>query len=364
MNITGMIREGSLADHTWWDKGLIHEGVKSFDPASCGSESNNNKPEAEIQWGYQHIPVVYSDEMPDEVDRNIPEYAQGDAGMSIRFARDLMNQGASAEVIDRELRARFSKDALHADAEGLRELFSMDGLIGRILIDARGYNDCAEAVKLASRSPYKRFIKCVMGCECGDHHMVPVEDDVMEVVASTGNAVDDFFTGQTPYEPRMVAHCRTTMLPVIAGIDDLDESWINKNMIDISDVLDTSKDNSVIESGAESVISKIKSAFRNMDKARARKGRQRYSEPVDVSDHIIKACESEIELAPLVEYDEIDANPIENSIDADPMLDDVVIDMTEEHGGIFAGCDEIALDAQRESQADIDIELDDSSMEW
>jgi hypothetical protein len=319
MNLTAMLREGSLTDLRWYQDGMIVPGEVTFDPVEYGSKNPNNvKPEAQDQWGYGDISHIFDEDIAGTVDRHIPDEDLGDASPVVVFARHLMNQGATAPTVDRELKARFTRDEMQRGLRGLKKLFAMDGIIGRIAVDATGYSSCENAVAAAANSPYKHFIKFVIGCSCGDPHMVPAADGKQELVASTGNPLDDFMADDEPHQVKLIAHCQSTMLPRFeASIDDLDEQWMDELLITVENLTGLPGDEAKrIRQLDVQPLEKIQKAFKALELQRTAKAKKRYSEPVDASEHVIKQADNEIELASPAQPD-IDIDPVNHSIQQD-----------------------------------------------
>lgn len=349
MNLDGMLKEGSLTDLSWLENGMKNPGEITFNPFE-GHKDNNIKHEAQEQWGYSDISPIF-DENSGEVLRNIPEKDLGDAAPVVVFARHLMNQGATASVVDRELKARFTRDEMHKGLRGLKQLFAMDGIIGRVVVDARGYDSCEDAVKAAAKSPYKRHLKYVMGCSCGDPQMIPVADEKQEIVASTGNAMDDFFADEKVHQVKMTPHCRSTMMPICSSTDGIDPTWTDKLLTVMENVsglpVDTAKR---IREMDDKPIKKIQMAFKMIDHMKAQAARSRYSDPVNASEHVIETAENEIEImaAPM---GDIDVDPVNHAIQHEvvpepiPELVQASVDMTAE-------MTEIELAAAAEAQLD------------
>ena len=327
MNLTAMFKEGSLVDHRWWETGMVKPGEITFDPEAHDVKNPNNvKPEAQDQWGYGDISPIFDDPTAGEVDRMLPERAYGDAGPVIIFARDMMNAGAPLSAVKRELKAKYPQELLVASNDELQKLLDMDGVIGRVAVDARGYKSCEQALMRAAHSPYKHFIKFVIGCSCGDPHMVQADNgSKIRLVESSGNGIDDFFGSSEPATVRqaMVPHCNSTHVRMFeSSMDDLDEEWMDDTMIDIVNLAGLPEDESQrIRVLDAQPLEKVREAFRTLDRLRSKRAKVRYSEPVDASEHIIHAADNEIELmAAPVPFGEIDGtNPaIQHTIIPDP----------------------------------------------
>jgi len=285
------IREASLVDHDWLTD------PESVMDLSNMKKNNNMKPELEVSWGLATGPDFDIDEPAGEVKRNIPEDNLGDADKVVLFARDLMNRGLRGSKVASELKSRFPSALLATAQEGLREMFAMEGLIGRVMIDARGYKNCQAAMKAASNNPYKRFIKHVYGCHCGDPHMIHANDVniIGDRKASSGNGFDDFF-GSDDRSESMVSHCRTTMLPIYAR-GDLDRSDMDSTLIEMGEVTTIPQTVlSKIRDASGSNVWKIKKAFRYLDKVADENDRKQYASKIDASEYLVERADNEIEL--------------------------------------------------------------------
>ena len=242
MNLDDMLKEASIVDHSWYtnDTGLGRIGEPTVDEIVDNSKNPNNiKPELEVEWGTAG-PFIDLDEPAGIVERNLPEEAYGDTDGVIVFARDLMNRGKMGKELTGALKARFDQGTLLKAKDGLSDLFDMEGIIGCIAVDGRGYKSCQEAIEAASQSPFKRYISHVIGCECGDPHML---NDSREMAASelpemSGNSIDDFFgASDDHHEPAMAPHCRSTMLPMLVVGSDLPQNMVSDTMIDMMNVV-------------------------------------------------------------------------------------------------------------------------------
>lgn len=367
MNLTAILREGSLADLRWYRDGMKVPGEVTFDPA--GSKNPNNvKPEAQGQWGYGDISPIFDEDVAGIVDRHLPEEDLGDVAPVVVFARHMMNQGAPARAVDRELKARFTRDEMRRGLRGLRKLFAMDGIVGRVAVDATGYDSCAQALAAAENSPFKRYVKFVIGCSCGSPHMVPTADDGHELVASTGNPADDFLADEDPYEVSEVPHCPSTMLPLYAAVDDLDPSWAEDLMLVVENISGVPGDEaSRIRMLDDKPIKKVQAAFQAVDRAAMAAARSRYSEPVDVSEHVLDAAENEVELfaeAPApIEIDEAPGDFMGQEVPS-LLAEAVEVDMTiDQHGTVFEGSDVIELEEPPVPEPELDVDMK-SSIEW
>jgi hypothetical protein len=314
MNLTAMLKEGSLQDHSWLVEGLVRPEEKTFDPVAHGIKKRNNiKGDLEIEWGYGGMaPVFFEDPSAGQVKRHIPTEDLGDVEEVIRFARDMMNRGFPRSQIVAAMRERFTLKTMVASMAGIKSQFSLDGIVGRIAIDGRGYKNCKQALDAASRSPYKRFIKYVIGCNCGDPHMIemPPSDSLKVASGLTGNSVDDFLGFPDIPVVATRPHCRSTMLPIVSGMGDLDESEMNNTLIDIRDL--TNAPAMAMEEGG-SKLKAVRDAFLAIDRMADKKASDRYAGVVSASEFVLKKADNEIEFgaSPLPD---IEVNPVNEAL--------------------------------------------------
>lgn len=329
MNIDDMMKDASLVDHEWMgeDSGLAREEQPDIlDPQSIENEiknPNDIKSELEAEWGYGDIsPTLGYNEKPEDTQRNISGNSEDtDKNQVIKFARDLMNRGNTASVVDASLKKHFPTATLKKASKELRELFSMDGILGRIAVDSRGYESCDEAVKVASNSPYKRFIKYVIGCECGDPYMMPaLTEGENEDADSTGNSTDDFFAASDDYVVPRVAHCPTSMMPLFGSAEKDIHKREAEYLTNIMNV--TGLPHGIVEKlkkQKEKSVKKVQKAFCALDRMHEKRDKQKYSEKVDSSEHEIKPAENEVEFTEAPEG-QMDVMKAEASEDAERVL--------------------------------------------
>lgn len=235
MNLDDMLKEASIIDHSWYGNGMLKPGEPTFDAEKEGIRKRNHIiPELEIEFGMAG-PDVDPNEPAGVVSRNIPEEALGDANSVIVFARDQMNRGKMGKSLTSALEAKFEAGTLEKASDGLKKLFSLEGIVGCIAVDGRGYKNCREAMKAASHSPYKHFIKHVIGCQCGDPQQMPSSVVSASVDAdSKGGSMDGFLASEGAHKAEMVSHCRSTMLPILSWQGDLDPSEVDQTLVELT----------------------------------------------------------------------------------------------------------------------------------
>lgn len=353
MNLTSIFRkdaavgdvESGIVDHGWLTDGLIHPGEPQLD-ISTVKNPNNVKPQLEMQWGGGGD--IDLNEPAGKVDRNLSELENVNSGPVILFARDMMNRGFSSARVASALKKRYGKAVLQHARVGLTDLFKMDGIIGRIAIDGRGYKNCKEAIKASSNSPYKRFIRCVIGCECGEPHMMP-SGGIGGIVEteSTGNPMDDFLASGKSKKSSMVAHCRSTMLPMVATVGDLDPSDLDSTFVEMMNVTSMPQGikNEVLAMNGSS-LTKIRAAFKLMDRENARAETAKYDGLVK-TDRLVKA-DQEIELDDVGMSDLAidDVNLVNPDMQQECEVEEVVPTNLDDMGSLVSIFDEVDLSSQ------------------
>jgi hypothetical protein len=313
----GVDKTASLQDLRWLDDGLVKPGHPSFTPTGeVGKKDNNIKPALEIEWGYGGIAPLFTDTSAGVVTRNLPCDAMGDAGPVILFARDQMNRGVMGKELVSSLRKRFTAKDLHAAKEGLREQFKLEGIVGCIAVDGRGYKNCKAALASAQHSPYKRFIRHVIGCSCGTPHMLPDSNEGSRVASSSGNAVDDFMASDNKHKASMVAHCCSTMLPLLTARGDLDPSEMDQTMIDMMNV--TSLPETVaseIRKSKASNLKKVQAAFRKLVAIRDRKEAATYKGKVNTSEFVIDTEDRPVDVLDAKKAAEVNVDLVNHKAD-------------------------------------------------
>jgi hypothetical protein len=303
-------KNASLQDLRWLETGLVQPGHPQFTPTGeVGKKDNNIKPALEMEWGYGDIAPLFTDPSAGAVLRNLPCDAQADAGPIIFFARDQMNRGVMGKKLVAALRRKFTAKDLFAAKEGLRAQFALEGIVGCIAVDGRGYKSCKVAMEAASHSPFKAFIKHVVGCGCGTPHLLPSGETQMKVAGSNRNSVDEFLASGDNAGGLMVAHCQSTMLPILAAKGDLDESEMDATMIDLMNITKLPETAaSEIRQGKDSNLKKVQAAFRELISLRDRREAEKYSGKVDTAGFVVDTEERPVELIEALKREEMVAN--------------------------------------------------------
>jgi hypothetical protein len=366
MNLNDVLKEASVIDHSWWVDGILQPGKPTFDAESEDIRKRNNvKPELEVEWGGAG-PNVDLNEPAGVVERNIPEENLEDVDSIIVFARDMMNRGMPGASIVRELKAKFDQTTLKKAQSGLRKQFALDGIVGCIAVDGRGYKDCHAALKAASCSPYKHHIKYVIGCHCGDPQLIPLNSSlgIGKVVKSSGNAVDDFLGSEAEHKTAMVSHCRSTMLPILSFRGDLDPSEMDQSLLDLmnmsglpeaqyQNLWDDRKNNKL-----SSNLGTIRAAFRWLNARKHKDGSSKCAQPVGPSEFQVGVADNPLDILPppVADITDLDAAPGNVSLEV-PSFESLDVEMDLFREPEFEGTDEVALNDVQSPEGLLDIDM-------
>jgi hypothetical protein len=236
-------------DFAWFDTGL--HGGREYEM----KVRNNVMPQLKNEWDLGGD----EDDTAGYVERNI--IGPTDISRVIVFARDLMNRGGSIKSVVAALRGKFPQEMLNDSKEELSKQLDMSGFVGRVVVDARGYGSCREAMAAVRENRFHNTISGVYGCTCGEHD---VDERVIEMVVSTGDAIEDFLGDSTETNKEATIICRETRLPVFHEGNSMNVESIMTSAVAMGL---PEKEASEIMSSDKGDIKKIKAAFRRLDKA-------------------------------------------------------------------------------------------------
>ena len=299
MNLSGVLDGSFSEDHSLVDHGWLGDTESVID-LSLVKKTNDIKPQLELEWGLSKGTSFDIDDPVSTIETNSEDNFDNsdESEKVVFFARDLMNRGFRGSKVVEALRKKYPQESLRKASDGLRDMFAFEGIVGRIMVDARGYKDCHSAMKSASASPYKRFIKHVYGCTCGDPHMIPENDlDVIgDNFESTGDSIQDFFASESAPK-KMIAHCASIRLPIYAGGGDLDPSFVDSTLIDMNNLgMVAPSVVASIQNRKISNVAKIKAAFEWIDQQMDDEENGQYAEPVDNQEFKIQEADNELEI--------------------------------------------------------------------
>jgi hypothetical protein len=354
------VKQAALQDLSWLETGLVNPGHPNFTPTGeVGQKDNNIKPALEVEWGMGTVIPSFDEKNSGEVQRNLPAESQVDVGDVIVFARDQMNRGVMGKSLLASLKRKFTSDLLvKASHNGLRKQMDLEGIVGCIAVDGRGYKSCKAAMEACSHSPFKSHIKYVMGCECGTPHMLPSKTASMKEVSSSGNGFDDFMNSNDKAEVEKVAHCQSTMMPIMAGAGDLDESEMDQSLTELINV--ASLPASVarnIKAGQLSNIKKVQLAFKKLVAIQETNETYKYSSKIENAGFVIDTEDRPIDLVDVRDEKQISISEVPAPIEADSdVFKPQDVSLTQHLDPEFVGSGEFELDAMSESVSDLEVD--------
>lgn len=125
---------------------------------------------------------------------------------------------------------------------------------------------------------------------------------------STGNPMDDFLAAKDEVGCAKTAHCRSTMLPLLASVGDLDKSDLDSTFVELMNVTGLPqgvKDQAMAVPGTN--VAKLAAAFRWLDRASAKAEQAKYAAKVGNAEFRLKQAQNDVELfglgAPELEID-------------------------------------------------------------
>jgi len=405
MNLDSVLAEPQrgIVDHDWLVKGIE-------DGAEVGSKNPNNiKPELEMEWGGGSADI-FVDAPAGVVNRNLPAESQVSVGDPIiLFARDLMNQGRTAAEVKRRVAVKYGKLPKSIQASVDKQL-SLDGLVGRVAVDARGYKNCKVAMASAAKSPYKRFVSMVIGCRCGDPLHTPTSRFAAVEIQDVACGMDACLADESLYQQGTDCRCPSTALELVGSRGDLDDKWTDDTLMNMEGAVGLPiKVAKEIKKAKCRNAAKVMMAFRWLDrKAQVKKA-------VDASKDVerIAIAPMNVELEQMVDKSQVpmsvgvsrpditvndpkvvrktlDIQTVEPThvaplpIDAEEVVPSQIdvnpygemngvefgtadsfqdIDMTPELTGVWNGVDEVCVDEEAERDGELDVQRG-GGMEW
>jgi len=320
MDLTDMLSDNSLVDHSWYKNGLIKQGQPNFDPQKEGIMKRNNiKPELEMEWGNAG-PRIDFERIRQRIQEKKNQNNNVDIEEVIKYIRDLLNSGKMGIELMRSIYSKYDRGTIRSVQNAISGLLKLEGLAGCVIVDGRGYDSCQEALALAKNSPFKRFIKYTLGCQCGDPIYLPANENsiIQDGIVATDNSLDNFLSQDDKHETELVAHCPTTRLKILSSIDDIDRSFVNDTLINMHNVggLSESIKNSLTR---EDRVSKkppyrdIQTAFHMIAMKNFYESRKANQIKIDNSEHIIERADNAIDIDKKAQSD-IEVNPVNPAI--------------------------------------------------
>jgi hypothetical protein len=233
-DISGLLKEGSLANLDWLDV----DETKAREPLP--RQNLDVVPDLQAAWNH-------ADESPSRLVPNREVHTMGDFGWKgplrtapadiVRTARLVMMQGSHPRVVLGALKARYDLGSIREAADLLRPVLAEHGLLGRLYVEAVDFPDCANPnSKKASEfirrfAPGARYVLAKQDCvscihrqrvadgssRCGIFHKeiqvkVPYTEDLAKAVeqSQASKGVTVTASGALPRERIRMAYLATT----------------------------------------------------------------------------------------------------------------------------------------------------------
>lgn len=357
----GIPKEASLMDLTWLDDGLLKPGAgKTFDPTGpIGTQDHDIKPALEHQWGYHHIDPIFS-----EQDKLEPTSAPSSSSVPLeieKWLRDQMNMGVQGKALNAKLNAKFTKENIKEAKDVIASMQPLQGVVGCFAIDGRGYKSCKVAMELAKKSPFKRYIKYVIGCNCGTPHKIE-HNSLQKLVSASDvetSSIDSFINDNTVHATTYTDHCASTALNILANDDGINDDDVDKDVTDLQELGGlTASDVSKVKSLKASNIERLRHAFmlviiRRQTPAAVDGG----NSAQDVKDYTMETAPHNIDLNPEFKNQHVN---IEDRLDQNiepiaPFIPQEV-ELSQFLDPEFEGTDNIELNNQKAPESPLDID--------
>jgi len=323
LNKTGMFRDASLANLSWLTDAVTFDSDQMKDP------TDKMISELGVEWGRAPGDIGEIENL-NVVERNIPKDIPNDNGMVVRFARERMLQGKMGAELGRMIREKFPRETIVASLPELKKALELEGILGTVVVDAQGFDSCEEAMKFASKSPFRKHQKYIINCNCGSTHDIS-DGGGTDLFASlegeaSENAIDGFLSDGSVHKEERTAHCVKTMKPILAGMDDLPSQMVDSTLVELMNSSGiTEEEAETIKKKKGKASKKIAFAFKlAASKVRMAK-RMRYGDPVDNSEHIMNKAAMSVDMPVIAKIEEIDVCVADERLDRE-------VDLTPEAG--------------------------------
>lgn len=218
-------------DFGWW------MDAESFDIDKNQRNPHECKDELALQWGNDGF-VIQTDDNNVAVMRESRKASVQNA--FVMQARSMLNAGVAAN----DIRAYFAKhqkpEQVKACSTEIERQLKLAGSVGRFVLDARGYRDCSEALRFASKNPFRKYMKYMIGCTCGNH--TKMKKITATAFTSTGDPIQDMLENNQQLDSEEVDVCPRTGFQLMSGEGDIDASWAGDTMIDVMNACDLNQD--------------------------------------------------------------------------------------------------------------------------
>jgi len=254
-------------DFAWWLDGLTHrEDGGNYDVKKNERNPHECKDELDMQWGEGGFVITEDNNVP--ATKKFLDHKVATQTIIVAQVRSMMNAGAKESVIRDFLASTQKPEIIKACGQEIDRQLKLTGSVGRFVLDARGYKNCDAAMKFASKNPFKKYMKFVIGCNCGTHVTTQKSKTGSYTASeSSGDAITDFLGEDSDHDKNETYQaCPTTGFQVMSGQGDIDEDWAGNTMIDVMNaaVLDKEQGKSFTASNEQPYM-KLKKFFIALD---------------------------------------------------------------------------------------------------
>lgn len=282
-------------DLGWWID------AETFDVEGNHRNPHECKDELALQWGNEGYTLDTDEKIVPVKAENKMASVQADI---IQLTRSMMNSGMKTATIREYLAKHQNPNVIKACSQEIERQLRLEGSVGRFVLDARGYKNCAEALKVAEKNPFKKHLKYMIGCTCGNH--IKTKSFKSGMMLSGGDPIGDVMNDKSGTSVETKDSCPKTGMQILSGQGDLDESWAGNTMIDVLNACDLDEENGKkFSASKEQPYMKLKKFFIALDNG----GFQRAEE-----DHLDMNSDNGTNMnqAPvLVKLDDINTAPVE-----------------------------------------------------
>jgi len=225
MDLTDMMEDRSLSNLDWLND------PKTYEPQD---KDINKKDDLAIEWsgGVGDLDVT---ELPTTTikDEMVVQKPDDDVRTLVEYAHVLLNQGIMGVDVVRAIRGRFYPEVIKRGMPELRKVMKDEGFVGTIAVDLRGTKNHKARIAAARKSPYWRFMKCVIMDRKDALNSSFVDRKRMSSTRENDDGtINGFFAGNESYTEDVTTYAPLG-LKVVTSREDLDESEYDNTLIDI-----------------------------------------------------------------------------------------------------------------------------------
>lgn len=261
----------------------------------------------------------------------------------LQYASLLINQGYSAKQAYVLLLEKFLSEEINKYQEKISKIFSMEGIVGCILLDATYFHSCKDLEKQIRNNPNIDMIVGIRGCKCGNTNKMSMS----KVYEKVGEGI---FAYERCHE-KISYICNHTGQLQVDDIKDINLSKIAKKMKSLGMIDD-------LDNVEKEGIYAIKKAF-----LKKNEGTKKASKIVERNyDNFVKSNVN-MDISKDIEFDNVDMKMPLNDFNYDisnGVNDKINISFGEETIGDIGLINSIALPNTVDFESDLTVDLYDS----